>query len=198
MLPQNYKAQTENNLEGLTGTKFPIGSFANDVYTNWLTQNGVNIALKGASSLLSAGVGIATGNPIGIASGVLGVASTVGEVYQHSLIPPTVEGNVNSGDVNFSKGLSKFSFYKMSIKAEYARVIDEFFSMFGYKVNRVKIPTVTGRTNWNFVKTIDCNIHAFIPQKDCLEIKNMFNSGVTFWHNPSTFLDYSQSNSIVS
>ena len=198
MLPQNYKAQTENNLEGLTGTKFPIGSFANDVYTNWLTQNGVNIALKGASSLLSAGVGIATGNPIGIASGVLGVASTVGEVYQHSLIPPTVEGNVNSGDVNFSKGLSKFSFYKMSIKAEYARVIDEFFSMFGYKVNRVKIPNVTGRTNWNFVKTIDCNIHAFIPQKDCLEIKNMFNSGVTFWHNPSTFLDYSQSNSIVS
>lgn len=198
MLPQDYKAQSENNLEGLTGTKFPIGSFANDVYTNWLTQNGVNIALKGASSLLSAGVGLATGNPIGVASGVLGVASTIGEVYEHSLIPPTIEGNVNSGDVNYSKGLSKFSFYKMSIKSEYAKVIDEFFSMFGYKVNRVKTPNITGRTNWNFVKTIDCNIHAFIPQKDCLEIKNMFNSGVTFWHNPTTFLDYSQTNTIVS
>ena len=198
ILPQNYKNQTENNLEGLTGSKFPIGSFANDVYTNWLTQNGVNIALKGASSLLSAGVGIATGNPIGVASGILGVASTIGEVYQHSLIPPTVEGNVNSGDVNYSHNLLKFNFYQMSIKAENARVIDEYFSTFGYKVARVKVPNITGRTNWNYVKTIDANIHAYIPQKDCVEIKNMFNAGVTFWHNPSTFLDYSQSNTIVS
>lgn len=198
LLPQNYKNQTENNLEGLTGGKFPIGSFANDVYTNWLTQNGVNIALKGASSLLSAGVGLATGNPIGVASGILGVASTIGEVYEHSLIPPTVEGNVNSGDVNYSQGLLKFSFYKMSIKAENARVIDEFFSTYGYKVARVKVPNITGRTNWNYVKTIDCNIHGYIPQKDCIEIKNMFNAGVTFWHNPSKFLDYSQSNTIVS
>ena len=86
----------------------------------------------------------------------------------------------------------------MSIKAENARVIDEYFSTFGYKVARVKVPNVTGRTNWNYVKTIDANIHAYIPQKDCVEIKNMFNAGVTFWHNPSTFLDYSQSNNIVN
>ena len=25
-------------------------------------------------------------------------------------------------------------------------------------------------------------------------IKDMFNNGVTFWHKPSTFLDYSQNN----
>ena len=198
ILPQSYKNQTENNIEGLTGGKYPIGSFANDVYTNWLTQNGVNIAVSAVGSLVSAGVGAYTGNALGIAGGVLGVANTIGEVYSHSLMPPSAEGNVNSGDVNYSHGLTKFNFYQMSIKAEYARIIDEFFSCYGYKICRVKIPAITGRTNWNYVKTIDCNIHAFIPQKDCLEIKNMFNSGVTFWHNPSTFLDYSQTNSIVS
>ena len=198
ILPQNYKNQTENNIEGLTGGKYPIGSFANDVYTNWLTQNGVNIAVSAVGSVVSAGVGAATGNALGVAGGVLGVASTLGEVYSHSLMPPSAEGNVNSGDVNYSHGLTKFSFYKMSIKAEYARIIDEFFSSYGYKIARVKVPAITGRKNWNYVKTIDCNIHAFIPQRDCLEIKNMFNAGVTFWHNPSTFLDYNQANNIVS
>ena len=198
MLPQSYKNQTENNLEGLTSGKFPIGSFANDVYTNWLTQNAVNIGVKGAGALVSAGAGIAMGNPLAVAGAGLQVASTIGEIYQHSLIPPTVEGNVNSGDVNYSKSLTKFSFYKMSIKAEVARVIDEYFSTYGYKVARIKVPNITGRLNWNYVKTIDCNMHAYIPQEDLLEIKNMFNSGVTFWHNPLTFLDYSQANTIVS
>ena len=68
---------------------------------------------------------------------------------------------------------------------------------FGYKVNDVKIPNLTGRRNWNYVKTIDCNIEGYIPQEDLAEIKGMFNNGVTIWHNPATFLDYSQSNSIV-
>ena len=86
----------------------------------------------------------------------------------------------------------------MSIKEEYARIIDSFFSTYGYKVSIMKIPNITGRLNWNYIKTIDCNIHGYIPQKDCIEIKNMFNAGVTFWHNPSTFLDYSQSNTIIS
>lgn len=46
----------------------------------------------------------------------------------------------------------------MSIKQEYARVIDNFFNMYGYKVNDVKIPNITGRLNWNYVKTVDINL----------------------------------------
>ena len=65
-------------------------------------------------------------------------------------------------------------------------------------INDVKIPNITGRTNWNFVKTVNCNITGDIPQEDVQTLKNMFDEGETFWHNPSTFLDYSQTNSIVS
>ena len=69
--------------------------------------------------------------------------------------------------------------------------------MYGYKVNDVKTPNITGRTNWNYVKTIGCNIVGDVPQDDMQKIKDIFNNGVTLWHNPSTFLDYSQSNNIV-
>ena len=82
----------------------------------------------------------------------------------------------------------------MRAKTEYLKIIDDYFSMYGYKVNSVKIPNITGRTNWNYVKTINANILGDIPQEDIQELKNMFDNGVTFWHNPNTFLDYSQNN----
>ena len=204
-LPINYNNILNNYDDDIVIGKLPIGAYNNDVYTNWLTQNGVNIGLNiissgmqvlaGAGMIASGGGALAgAGN---IASGVMGIANTMGSIYEHALIPDSVSGNVNTGDVNFTLDLQNLEFKRMSIKNEYAKIIDDYFSMFGYKVNSVKIPNVTGRTNWNYVKTIDCNFDGNIPQTDLNVIKTMFNNGVTLWHNPSTMLDYSNSNAIV-
>ena len=72
-----------------------------------------------------------------------------------------------------------------------------FVSSNEYKINEVKIPNLTGRSNWNYVKTIDCNIIANVPQVDLQEIKSLFDNGITLWHKTSNFLDYSQNNNIV-
>ena len=85
----------------------------------------------------------------------------------------------------------------MSIKKEQLIIIDNYFSMFGYKINTIKIPQFTSRTYWNYIKTIDINIEGNIPQNDLNEIKDMFNTGITFWHDTTKFLDYSQNNSIL-
>lgn len=95
-------------------------------------------------------------------------------------------------------GNNTFHFYKMSIKQEYAKIIDDYFSMYGYKVNEIKVPNLNTRTNWNYIKTQNINLVGNMPQKDADELKEIFNTGVTLWHNPSTFLDYSQSNTIVT
>lgn len=212
LFPVNYNNILNNNDDTVNMGKFPIGAFNSDVYTNWLTQNGVNIgglklnaeqagyAMGGLQTALGLGELLA-GNMFGVtqvATGVGSILGTMQESYRHSLVPDTVEGNLNSGDVNFSIGLNNFEFKRMSIKNEYAKIIDKYFSMYGYKVNELKLPNITGRTNWNYVKTIGCNIIGDIPQGDMEKIKQMFNKGVTFWHNPSKFLDYSQSNTIVS
>lgn len=150
------------------------------------------------------GVAIASGGTAAVAgggavvAGAMGIANTLGQVYEHSLTPNSARGNTNGGDINACSNTNKFYFYKMSIKQEYAKIIDDYFSAYGYKVNSYKLPNVTGRTNWNFVKTIDANLTGEIPQEDLQEIKDILNNGVTFWHNPATFLDYSQSNAIVS
>ena len=198
MIPYDYKGVHENDLEGLNMGKFPVCSWATDVYTNWLTQNGVNIALSVAGSLLATTTGAITGNAVGVASGILGVANTLGEIYKESLTPPQSEGNINAGDVVTSSGNNDFHFEVRSIKKEMAQIIDSYFSMYGYKVNEVKVPNITGRTYWNYVKTINCNVEGNIPQNDIQKIKDIFNNGVTFWHDPTKFLDYTQNNTIVT
>lgn len=203
--PVNYNNILNNYDDNIVVGKLPIGAYNNDVYTNWLTQNGVNIGLNVLSSGLQVASGIgmmATGGGAlagagNIASGALSIANTLGSVYQHSLIPDSVSGNVNCGDVNFTLGLTNLEFKRMSIKNEYAKIIDDYFSMFGYKVNTVKVPNITGRSNWNYVKTINCNFDGDIPQTDLNIIRAMFNNGTTLWHNPSSMYNYSNSNNIV-
>ena len=85
-------------------------------------------------------------------------------------------------------------FTRYGIKAQFAERIDKFFDMYGYLTNKVKIPNLNNRSNWNYVKTIGCNITGNIPQIDLQTIKNIFDNGVTLWHNTNTFLDYSQNN----
>ena len=85
-------------------------------------------------------------------------------------------------------------FTRYSIKRQFAERIDKFFDMFGYATNNVKTPNLNNRPNWNYIKTQGINIIADIPEWDLQEIKSMYDNGVTLWHNPSTYLDYSQNN----
>ena len=89
---------------------------------------------------------------------------------------------------------NKNIFTRYTIKKQFAERIDKFFDMYGYLTNTVKIPNLNNRPNWNYVKTIGANIIADIPQQDLQILKDMFNNGVTLWHNKDTFLDYSQNN----
>lgn len=211
-IPLDYKGSSGlNNSEGINAIKYPIGSWSGDVYTNWLTQNSVNIATSLASTglqiigglgLMATGGGAIAGAST-LANGALSIASTLGQVYQHSLIPPQVEGNINSGDVTYSIGKSDFTFYKKSIKSEYAKMIDDYFTRFGYKINELKIPNLTGRTYYNFVQigegesignsTGDISI----PSSHMDIINKIFQSGVTIWHNHANINDYSLNNTIV-
>ena len=187
-----------NQMDSLPGGKFPMCSWNSDAYINWLTQNSVNIQMGLARDVLNVGTSVATKDiKGGLQSGLSLISDILGIKKEQEILSEQAKGDLNTGDVNFSNNETTFTAYQMSIKEEYARIIDGYFSMYGYQVNSLKVPNITGRTNWNYVKTVGCNIIGNIPQQDIIKIKDMFNNGVTLWHNPSTFLDYSQSNNIV-
>ena len=157
----------------------------------------MNLGVNLATSTAGIVAGVATGNVASGVSGILGIASTLGSVYEHSRIPNQVYGNQNSGDVTFSDNKSTFTLYRRTIKYEYAKMIDDFFTMYGYKVNRLALPNIHKRANWDYMKCIDVNLEGDIPEKDLDKIRSLFNNGCTFWHNTSTFLNYSASNGIL-
>ena len=203
--PANYNGHALNFEESIFAGKFPTLSWSGDSYTNWLTQNAVNIGATVASDVGSIALGaaaLAGGSAMsgtrGVLGGVTGITSTLGTIYQHSLVPHTISGNINGGDVTSADGSNTFFYDRKSIKSEMAAKIDQYFDMFGYKVCNVKIPNITGRTYWNYIKTIDCNCDGDIPQEDLDTIRKACNNGITFWHSPSNIYNYSLSNTIVT
>lgn len=197
MHPVMYRNMVSNLDESIVMGKLPVGSYNSDTYTNWLTQNSVNIAgdlLMSHANLLTSAGGMTGKNVVSTAANTFDILA---EMNKASFMPNQVRGNVNCGDVNYLYGLTTFTFKRMCVKNEYAKIIDDFFTMYGYKVNSLKVPNVTGRRNWNYVKTIGVNLEGAIPQDDVQELKSIFNNGVTFWHNGSNFLDYSQNNDII-
>ena len=198
-IPMGYKNIQYNYFYSISVGKFPICSWISDTYINWLTQNGTNTVVNAISNLVPNVVSAVSGNVGGFTGSITGIYNALHQFTLAQIAPDQAKGNVNSGDVNFSYQESGgLSLELMTIKEEYAKIIDDYFSAYGYRVNTYKIPNITGRTYWNYVKTIGCNLIGDIPQQDLEKIKEIFNNGVTMWHNPSYFLDYSQNNTIVT
>lgn len=203
--PYNYKNNGEynNEEEGIMAGKYPTLSWSEDSYTNWLTQNAVNIGLGLSSNLLSIVGGVASGNPIsavgGIVSGSMGIASQMGSMYQHSLVPYTAQGNTNGGDINVSSDSNTFIFYQMNIKQEFAKIIDDYFTRYGYKINRVKVPNITGRQNFNFIEigSEDVIGYGTVPAIYMDNINNACRRGVTIWHSHTNLGNFNVSNNIA-
>lgn len=200
--PTNYKNTSANGIrawsDGIMGGKTPQCSWVTDYYTNWLTQNAVNMPLQAMNSAFGVVGGLVTGNYLGASATFLGsVGNVINEHYKASLVPDQVHGNVNSGDISFSRGKMCFSILPKSIKYQFARIIDGWFDLFGYQTNRLKVPNTNHRLNWWYTKTINANITGNVPNDEMNKIKDAYNNGLTFWRNPSNFLNYGVSNGIV-
>lgn len=206
--PINYKNIENNYTEGIIGGKLPTLSWSGDAYTNWLTQNAVNIKNNLVKDTIALAVGVGTGVLTGGVAGLmtLGATAVMGinnvkemmmERYEHSIVPNSFSGNTNGGDVVTALKQNTIKLYRMSITAQFARTLDDFFDMYGYASHRVKVPYTNHRENWWFTKTVNANITGSVPNDMMNKIKDAYNSGLTFWKNPSNFLNYGVSNGIV-
>lgn len=196
MIPLNYKGIAQNDIEGINLGKFPICSWQTDVYTNWLTQNGINIGLQFVSSAIGVASSVATGNPIGVVTSSLSIANTIGEIYKESKVPPQANGNINSGDVITASGRNDFIFYNMSIKKEYAEIVDDFLDRFGYKIAKVKVPNLNNRPIFNYVEigSEETIGNGDVPANFMTSINSAFRKGVTIWHNHANIGNYNLNN----
>ena len=191
--PTNYKGSTgvfPN--ESLTLSNYPMCSWSTDAFRAWLAQNAIpiiaNATVKGATGAVMGGL------PMAGASLLSSATNALVSGYQASIQADITKGNQNHGNNNVASGLQSFYGGRCSITKYYARMIDEYFTMFGYAIHRVKIPNRNGRPHWNYVKTIGCNIVGSVPADDMRKICNIYDAGVTFWKNGDEIGNYSLDN----
>ena len=186
--------------DGLVGAKFPICSWQNDSFTNWMTQQSVNVMMSQVQTGVSLGAFLLSKGEVGGGGGLFSQqANYLSERYQRALVSPQASGSTNGGDVTFARNEQNFGYYKMSIKSEYAKMIDDYFTKYGYQVNILKVPNITGRTYWNYIQIANNDEigNGSVPSSYMEEINNACRRGVTIWHDHANIGNYSLNNTIV-
>ena len=128
------------------------------------------------------------------------IAAMTASISDASVQPNTAKGDTTASGLDASRNTNCFYVEIINILPEYARVIDDYWTMYGYKVNRLvkdPVPFTKTRRNYNYIKTVNDNCYGAVPNEDRDEISRIFNNGLTFWHNPDTFMDYTQDNMVI-
>ena len=207
--PLNYKGSSYNYDESLTLGKFPECGWSNDEYINWLTQNAINEPTKILNSVLGIGnsvsgynkakasdEGVTAMDTANLAGNIVGnVAGIIGDFYSANLLPSSSAGS-NVGDIGFCTYSLRFDFYNMVLCDEELRIIDNYFTRFGYKVNSLKIPEFNSRPYWNYIKITEGeNIgYGIIPSKAMDTINKIFRTGTSVWHSHDNLGNFSLAN----
>ena len=214
--PVSYKGESECFDESISMSSFPTVSWNVDGYRAYIAQRDstiqgnivanmlTNAATGAVAGFVTGGAGGAVaGAALGEVKGLIGssgtqtlLADTLNEMRSAHL--PERMPNQNRGmpqsNLMVQSGNKKFYFRKMCITENYARMIDDFFDMYGYAIRQHAVPNMNARPNWTFVKTKGCSVDGAIPADDASAIENIFNNGVRFWKNHTNIGNYSLSN----
>lgn len=207
LTPVGYKSgdpTTYDYSESLAMTGYPLCAWNSDSYKMWLAQNqnqqnlgyamsglkivgGVaaivgGVAATGGTGGAGAGVGLASaGAGVSmITSGASEIASNLAQRADKEIVPPQARGTY-SGSHNVANNTQNFDLHHKTIHASQARIIDNYFTMYGYACRRVKIPNINARPYFNYVKTIGSNVTGEFCMDDIKLINDIFDKGVTFW-----------------
>ena len=173
---------------------YPTASFGANAFQNYLVQYGPQLAFGLIGQVVNIGAGVTTGNAQQAVSAGVAIGQDIMDLRTRSLNSQTVAGTQSIAQLAYDTQLI-IRIVSKQILPEYARIIDEYFTAFGYKVCRIKSPNITGRPSWNYVKTIGAQVSGNIPEYAETALKAMLNNGVTFWHTNDVG-NYSLNNSL--
>lgn len=119
-----------------------------------------------------------------------------GKIKDIDNVPTTVKqmgANASFSYGNFHN--EYFIRYKM-IKPDYFNRLSRYFNVFGVKTLDFKTPNYKSRRYWNYIQTKNCNITGTMNATTLARIKEIFDAGVTVWHDTDV-LNYNRQNTEV-
>lgn len=191
--PVGYGATGIQYQEKTSCAGFPESPFTVNSFQNYIALNKNSLMFNTVTTGISGAVSAASGNPGGVFSAAISAVGQGARLADMANTPDRVHGYSSGNLAGFADQLGIFYRYEYMQK-EYIQIIDQYFSRYGYQVNEVKKPNLNSRPNWNYIQTENCLLSCGAPQEDVVELQNIFNSGVTIWHNAGTFGNYNNDN----
>jgi len=114
------------------------------------------------------------------------VANTLAQYTEASMMPNQAKGQ-SSGTLLAGSQLFNFGIIKKQIRSDYARIIDGYFTMFGYATKRNKFPNRNVRNNCTYLKTNGCTINGSVPAEDERAICDIHDNGIRYWNGTNVY-----------
>ena len=206
MVPHNYNGEIYAWGSALEISQFPQVAYISDTYRAWVAQGGllslassaitgVGSATVGAMTKAASGAAGSAGLVVSSAVGLaMGAVSAMYEIERMKNAPDTGRGSC-SATAQFCHRLVNYYFEVRQVRREYAEMIDDYFTMFGYAINQVGTPSLRARPHYTYVKTRGCIVKGKLPADAMQQISAAFDSGITWWRNPDEVGNYSLDNS---
>lgn len=226
LIPSSYEksnCSTGQNVQnfryGLSMKDYPICGFASDAYQTWLAQRSqsqyMGLIAKGVSdyvglSVLGIGTSLGevkpyralTGVSITAASFGSSVANVIENVIEAKNKPDKIVSNMGGSTLKIANHHFGFEFARLSVNDYYAKIVDNFFTQFGYAQDALMdidswlFPSGGAkiRPHFKYIKTTDIHVNGACNAKYKDLIETIFNRGVTFWETDTAIGDYSVDN----
>ncbi|WP_289198099.1 hypothetical protein [Bacteroides acidifaciens] len=170
-----YDDQYGRSSGALTETGFPQCSWNTVAYQAWLSQ--ITSDVFGFAAGMS--TSIATGNAFGAAATIAGQGTKT--ALDIARPPMAKAGSMCGCSTNYNR--LGFYIYNKCLQKDIAETVDNFFTRYGYSINKCVVPVIRGREYFNYIQTKDLNIRGNVSMNDMKRIREIFNRGITFWHN---------------
>ena len=112
-------------------------------------------------------------------------------------IAPGTASGLSGVGMSFQNGRKTFTFTVKTIDRQHAKMIDDYYTMFGYPVRQIATPYIHARIGFTYIKTCGCLITGDLPEEVKDYLQRMFDSGIRFWADTSHIGDYSITNTPV-
>lgn len=177
------------------------------------TQIGMAMASHGATL---------QSNPQGFASSMLGLGSSLSNAYfqdksnqinienvqnqidqilamreDHATTPPQAIGG-GSSTVMQGLGLKSFFINQKQITAEFAKIIDDYFTLYGYAQHKLAHPNIHARQRYSYVKTKGCVVTGNAPVWAVSAIARIMDTGITWWADTTNVGNYTADNPTIA
>ena len=146
---------------------------------------GVPMIAQGAAQIANASAGLITTE-----ANIKEANNKIAYQWNDIAYAPNIVKGKNTPSIGCSYRTLNFYFFHGHVRADEAKRIDDFFTCYGYRVNKVKTPNLTGRQYWNFVQTENAEISGNMPASSKEAIARIFDGGITFWHNGDNVGNY--------